>query len=273
MIKLIITDLDGTFLNSKGDYDRESFNVVRALMQQKGVHFAACTGKQCERVEELFGDNSKDLWIVGDSATRIKRNGQFIYQSLIENKLGLRIINTLEEVSKQHVVIPCTSTAAVIRTDTPQRLKNIVRNSYTNVIEVDDLATLTADFVKITVYDEQGLCPQTRPYLSDFENDVYIVVSEKAWIDIADYGVHKGTTIKKLQELLKVGKHETMAFGDGYNDIELLAMAEYSFAVRNAFEETKQAANFITGYNDENAVQETIKRILALQPSFPLGLK
>ena len=56
-----------------------------------------------------------------------------------------------------------------------------------------------------------------------------------------------------------------MAFGDGYNDIELLAMAEYSFAMRNAFEETKAVANFITGYNDENAVQETIKRMLALQ--------
>lgn len=64
-----------------------------------------------------------------------------------------------------------------------------------------------------------------------------------------------------------MSKHETMAFGDGYNDIELLAMAEYSFAMRNAFEETKEVANFITGYNDANAVQETIKRMLALQSS------
>jgi hydroxymethylpyrimidine pyrophosphatase-like HAD family hydrolase len=56
-----------------------------------------------------------------------------------------------------------------------------------------------------------------------------------------------------------------MAFGDGYNDLELLGAAEYSFAMRNAFEETKAVANFVTGSNDENAVQETIKRILALQ--------
>lgn len=56
-----------------------------------------------------------------------------------------------------------------------------------------------------------------------------------------------------------------MAFGDGYNDIELLAEADYSFAMRNAFDETKAAARFVTGSNDENAVLETIKRILILQ--------
>ena len=57
-----------------------------------------------------------------------------------------------------------------------------------------------------------------------------------------------------------------MAFGDGYNDLELLAQADYSFAMRNAFEEVKNAARFITGTNDENAVMETIGHILKLQP-------
>ncbi|MCS3430486.1 Cof-type HAD-IIB family hydrolase [Klebsiella sp. BIGb0407] len=265
MIKLIITDLDGTFLNSQGDYDRALFAEVSAIMAKKGVQFAACTGKQCERVEELFGDFSENLWIIGDSATRIKFNGEFIFQSLIRNETGLRIIATLQQANQQHVIIACTNDGAIIRTDTPQYLKEKIRRSYTKMIEVDDLATLSADFVKISVYDENGGCPQTRPSLKPYESEVYIVVSEAAWIDIADYGVHKGTTVQKLQELLGVGPQETMAFGDGYNDLELLAAAEYSFAMRNAFEETKAAANFVTGSNDENAVQETIKRILALQ--------
>ncbi|MDF7667743.1 Cof-type HAD-IIB family hydrolase [Orbaceae bacterium ESL0727] len=266
MIKLIITDLDGTFLNSQGDYDRESFKTIRKLMQEKNVHFAVCTGKQCERVEELFGDNLKDLWIVGDSATRIKYNGQFIYQSLIRNELGQRIIYMLEQIDSQHVIIACISDGAVIRADTPPKLKNKLRHSYSNIIEVDSFAAITSDFVKITVYDEDNQCQQIRSYLSDFDTHVYIIVSEDAWMDITALGVHKGTTIGKLQALLEVTKSETMAFGDGYNDIELLTMAEYSFAMRNAFKETQDVANFITGYNDENAVQETIKRLLLLQP-------
>jgi len=265
MIKLIITDLDGTFLNSQGDYNRESFADIYALMAKQDVHFAACTGKQCQRVEELFGEYSKNIWIVGDSATCIKFNGKDIYQSFIQNELGLRIIKTLESVSQNHVIIACTKEGAIIRSDLSQKLKDKVRASYASIIEVADLTTLPHDFIKITVYDETGNCPQTRTHLTHFDNDAYIVVSEAAWIDITDSGVHKGSTIQKLQEILNVGFHETMAFGDGYNDIELLEQAEYSFAMRNAFEETKSVANFITGFNDDNAVQNTIKRMLMLQ--------
>lgn len=35
MIKLVISDLDGTFLNSKGDFDREMYKEVRKLMKKK----------------------------------------------------------------------------------------------------------------------------------------------------------------------------------------------------------------------------------------------
>ncbi len=44
MIKSVITDLDGTFLNSQGDYDRALFAEVSAMMTAKGVQFATCTG-------------------------------------------------------------------------------------------------------------------------------------------------------------------------------------------------------------------------------------
>ena len=40
MIKLILTDMDGTFLNSKGDYNRELFEKVKKKMNEQGVAFA-----------------------------------------------------------------------------------------------------------------------------------------------------------------------------------------------------------------------------------------
>lgn len=56
-----------------------------------------------------------------------------------------------------------------------------------------------------------------------------------------------------------------MAFGDGINDIELLEQADFSFAMRNAFDETKAVAKFINGLNDESAVMKTIQLMLGLQ--------
>ncbi len=265
MIKLIITDMDGTFLNSQGDYNRALFETVIANINEHGVHFAACTGKQVERVEELFGEQSKGFWILGDSATRIKHQGEYVYQSLLNNALGLAIIRQLEALAGEHIVIACTPDYAAIKRDTPEHLQSVVRRSYAQVKLIDRYEQIDSDFVKITVYDHNQQCPALRPHLAKFDDQAYIVVSEAAWIDIANAGVHKGTTVERLQAMVGASKAETMVFGDGFNDIELMERADFSFAMRNAFDETKAAANYITRSNDEDAVMHTILHMLALQ--------
>lgn len=265
MIKLVLTDMDGTFLNNSGDYNRELYKEVKQLMEEKNVYFAPVTGKQCERVEELFGEDAKDLWILGDSATRIKHNGEFVYESLLSNELGQCIIQLLEELSPDHTIIACTQSGAVIKDSTSQEEAAIVRRSYAQVRQVADFSEIKEDFIKITIHDPLKKCIETREKLSPFFDSAYIVASEVAWIDITNANVHKGTTVQHLQELLNVTPAETMVFGDTYNDIELMACAEYSFAVRNAVQEVKDAANYITRSNEEDGVLRTIKHILALQ--------
>ncbi|GBF10734.1 HAD family hydrolase [Tepidibacillus sp. HK-1] len=265
MIKLVLTDMDGTFLNNNGDFNRELYKEVKKIMKEKGVVFAPVTGKQCERVEELFGNDANDLWILGDSATRIKHNGEFVYESLISNKLGLEIIRLLEEISLDHTIIACTRNGAVIKENTPYEEAAIVRRSYAQVRQISDFNKITDDFVKITIHDPLLRCIETREKLNPFFESAYIVASEAAWIDIANANVHKGTTVEQLQRLLNVTSEETMAFGDGYNDLELMTRASYSFAVRNAVQELKDAANFITRTNEEDAVMKTIIQMLSLQ--------
>ncbi|WP_047985499.1 HAD family hydrolase [Ornithinibacillus californiensis] len=101
--------------------------------------------------------------------------------------------------------------------------------------------------------------------LSPFFESAYFVASEVAWIDIVNVNIHKGTTVEHLQDLLDVTPEETMVFGEGYNDIKLMTHNKYSFAVRNAVQEVKDAAIFKTRSNEEDAVLKTIIQMLALQ--------
>lgn len=265
MIKLILTDMDGTFLNSAGEFNRKLFKEVKKLLAEKGVAFAPVTGKQCERVEELFGEDARDFWILGDSATRIKHNGRYVYESLLSNTLGLEIIQLLEEIDIEQTIIACTKNGAYVKNNIPQEEYAIVRGSYAHVHQVSHFYEVREDFVKITVHDPKLRCFETVKKLAPFSDRAYIVASEAASIDIANANVHKGTTVEYLQNLLGVTPKETMAFGDGYNDIELLTRADYSFAVRNAVLEIKDIANYITRSNDEDAVMKTILQILSLQ--------
>lgn len=264
MIKLVLTDMDGTFLHQNGDFNRELYKNVKKRMDEKEVVFAPVTGKQCERIEELFGEEAEDLWILGDSATRIKHQGEFVYESLLSNKVGLEIIYLLEQISSEHTIIACTKNGAVTKDHLSPEEAAIVRGSYAQVRQVADFKELTEDFVKITIHDPALNCYETREKLSRFFESAYIVASEAAWIDIANAHVHKGTTVEYLQNLLNVTPAETMAFGDGYNDLELMARADYSFAVQNAMPELKKAANYITSRtNNEDAVLKTIQQQLA----------
>lgn len=266
MIKLIITDLDGTFLNSHGDYNRILFGDIKKLMAEKNVHFALCTGKQSERVEELFGEDASKFWILGDSASRIKYNGEFAYQSLIDNKLGLDMIKTIEkaEMDSKPIIVACTHNGAILRDDTDFNMIRQVKNSYINLHLVSDYSHIRSNFIKIAVHDINKRCSKLLPYLVPYEEKAYIVVSEPAWLDIASYGVNKGNTVKRLQKMLNVTPEETMVFGDGMNDIELMPQGKYSYAVSNAIDEIKSLARYKTYSNNEDGVMIAIKAALSM---------
>lgn len=263
MMKLVITDLDGTFLNSEGSFNHERFRAVKRELDANGITFAACTGKQCERVEELFGEDGHDIWILGDSATRIKHKGEVIHQSLIPNALGREVLGRLESLETDFTIIVCTNQAAYIHSSRPAAEKETVRRSYTVVKEVDDFVEVEEDIIKITIYDAQKRCFETIKDIQDFADRLYMVASEAAWIDITNYGIHKGVTVQRLQEILGSSKEETVAFGDGFNDFELLENAGLSFAMGNAFAEVKEAADFVTKTNDEDGVLFTLEKLLA----------
>ncbi|CAI6076927.1 5-amino-6-(5-phospho-D-ribitylamino)uracil phosphatase YbjI [Paenibacillus sp. JJ-100] len=266
MIKLVVTDLDGTFLNSQGTFDIQLFNEVHEEMQRKGITFVACTGKQCERVEKLFGDHGKGVWILGDSAARIKKDGQVVREFGLDRTLALQAIESIQAFDPQMTIIVCASDAAYVHTSIPDDMYEVVKGSYEQVIKTDSFTNVESRFIKITVFDTQGRSTALREHVEQtMIEQIYIVDSEPRWLDITALHTHKGETVKKLQEMLGVTASETMSIGDGENDVELMAVAKYSFAVSNACENTKRAARFITKSNDENAVLSTIQAIMELQ--------
>ena len=264
LLKLILTDLDGMFLNSQGAYNRDYFLNLWPKLKENQIDFGVCTGKSSARVEELFTEISDEIWILADSATRIKYQGKFLYEQLLDNQIALALISRLQAIHSDQIIIAYTKNAVYIDQNIPKIHKNRVLASYPGAIETNDFQQITDDFIKVTVYDPASRCLETVQQLADFMERAYIVASETQWIDIAAKGVHKGSTVAKLQELLKISLKETAAFGDGWNDLELFAQANFRFAMRNAVEELKNQSNFIIPSNDEEGVLQTIELLLSL---------
>lgn len=100
--------------------------------------------------------------------------------------------------------------------------------------------------------------------LSDkFSSELYLYRSKDTYIEIAPRKISKATALEKiLASHYGLSMRDVMAFGDNYNDIDLLRAAGLGVAVENAREEVKAVADSITTKNTEDGVALAIENYL-----------
>ena len=72
--------------------------------------------------------------------------------------------------------------------------------------------------------------------------------------------VDKAASLEKMLPALGVTRENTVCCGDGFNDISMIRYAGLGVAMGNAQQAVKDAADYITGTNDEDGLVEVIRR-------------
>jgi len=75
-------------------------------------------------------------------------------------------------------------------------------------------------------------------------------------------GVNKADAIAGLLERLGLEREDTIACGDGLNDLTMIKYAGLGVAMGNAQKAVKEAADVITLSNDEDGVAEIIDQYI-----------
>ena len=76
-------------------------------------------------------------------------------------------------------------------------------------------------------------------------------------------GIHKGAALLWLGERLGVPPEGMMAFGDTFNDAEMLKAAKYGFLVENGSPALRAEVPFLAPPNTEYGVMQVLHRVLA----------
>ena len=77
--------------------------------------------------------------------------------------------------------------------------------------------------------------------------------------DVVPRGSSKAVGIDKIIEYYGISLHETMAFGDGGNDMAMLCHAGIGVAMGNAGDEVKEAADYVTDSVDDDGVMNALR--------------
>ncbi|GJM71702.1 hypothetical protein HMSSN036_39180 [Paenibacillus macerans] len=78
----------------------------------------------------LFGEHGKGIWILGDSATRIKRDGEVVKAFTIDYDLAQKSIEEIQNFDPKMTIIACTGEAAYVESTIKDELFSVVKGSY-----------------------------------------------------------------------------------------------------------------------------------------------
>ncbi len=94
-------------------------------------------------------------------------------------------------------------------------------------------------------------------------NDLHLYRSSDTYLEIAPKSISKATGLKKiLAHEFDFGMEAVIAFGDNYNDIDLLQSVGWGVAVDNARPEVKMVAKEITSHHKEDGVAMVLEKLL-----------
>jgi Cof subfamily protein (haloacid dehalogenase superfamily) len=78
-------------------------------------------------------------------------------------------------------------------------------------------------------------------------------------IDMIPAGGGKGIGIQKVLEHYGISKKETIAFGDGANDVDMFQVVEIAVAMGNACDAVKAEADYVTTDVDDDGIYNALK--------------
>ena len=253
MIKAVFFDIDGTLLSHKTN--SVPVSAVRALemLREKGILTFIATGRHLPELRKLRALDGLHF----DGAVSL--NGQYccndegvIYHCPIDS----RDISTLLDYLRENPY-PCILVEA-------DRMYINFHNALVEKVQAAIHSELPPIGDLSRGYDHPIY--QIILYMNDHERTALPPmpgIKFTSWNMGGADGIPakggKATGIAKVLEHYGIEKNETMAFGDGENDVDMFSAVGTAIAMGNACPSAKEAADYITDKVDEDGIWNALK--------------
>lgn len=261
MIKLIASDMDGTLLDDEKRLSPDFFEVLDKLFE-RNIIFTVASGRTYSALDHLFPEPYRNkLAYICDNGACTVLHGKPVSISPLDGETYRELLKACKDIGDLRVVVCAES--GVYHIDSGDEFSHEVGRFYRNHRAVDDLFSVNETIYKVAVCDETGTMIHGKPALdSIFGTRLNVQVSGTIWMDVMASGVSKGAALRALQEKLGVSEAETMAFGDYFNDVDMLRLAEHSFCMENGHEDVKKMCAHIAPDNNHGGVTRCIEKFV-----------
>lgn len=259
MIKLIVTDLDGTLLKDDHEVPERFWGIADRLFN-KGIKLAIATGRPYFSITDKFSSIMDHIYAIADNGSFILHQQNEILSKPLPKEEIEALVLAGRAIDSAWPVL-CGKDVWYIENNEQALIERILPYHGQFKI-VDDLTKVEEAVLKMSVCDLSGSANNSYLRYKPFEERLKIALGGSIWLDVTRTDANKGEAVQMLQKLHQITPDETLVFGDFMNDYEMMKAATYSYAMKNAYPGLKEAANFVTEKdNNEEGILDVIEAL------------
>lgn len=284
MIKLVVSDMDGTLINHQSGISIQNLKAIQKLSDY-GIEFAIASGRDYHGIRSILDQyHMKCDAILGNGAQYCDKNGRVLMDSYLNKGVCLDIIQIFETAHVPYMIFTTKGFYTRLEPRYVQdmfiergiRRFNNCREDYfgdgrfvsapcnhlQKISDFDEFIQDDLEIIKVEAFslDASEITPTkellahipTISYLSSFDDNVEVTNDE----------AQKGYILKKVAKLKQLQTDEIAVLGDGMNDLSLFEEFQYSFAPMNAEEKIKSLAYQVVADCQEDGFAEAIDVII-----------
>ena len=257
---LIAMDLDETLLGHDYKISERNKNAISAA-QKKGVKVTIATGRMYKSTLPYARELNIDIPFITYHGALIRSYDKTFYHYPVDYDSSLNIVEAAERLG-YHINLYIDDQVHVKEENHFTKLYQTI--AAVPVVPVGDpvkfLVGRKESPSKLTVIDYEGNLERMEAFLADkFSGKLTVTKSHKYFLEITHKDATKGKALKYLAEDFGMQASEVMAFGDSFNDMDMLQYAGLGVAVANGRPELKAVADLVTGTNLLDGVAEVIE--------------
>lgn len=263
--RLFVSDLDGTLLRSDETLSEYTCNTINRLTKE-GMIFSYATARSLVTAKKVTCGLNVHIPL-------IVYNGAFIVDNITEEIIAANYFDedvngVFEDLLAADIwpIVYAYIGKAEYFSFIPGKC-NAGMNAFLRTRKGDKRWREVSSFKELTegntfyilcIDRKNKLKPVYEKYKNKyhtvFQQDIY---TKEQWLEIMPKNASKANAILQLKN--KLGCNKVVSFGDAMNDMDMFKISDEAYAVENALEEVKAAADGVIGSNDEDGVAKWLE--------------
>jgi Cof subfamily protein (haloacid dehalogenase superfamily) len=263
----VFLDVDGTLVNDRGVVPHSARSAVQRARANGHLVFL-CTGRSLAELWPEIMDVGFD-GVIAAAGGYIELDGEVLAHVSVPAEQVRRVVEFFDDRGVQYFLE--ANSGLYGSPDLKPRLRELVYGGVTDETILAELERGIGPFIdsvivgadpgrddinKISFLHSEVTLDEVRAQFSD----TFTIIPATVPVfgpnsgELSIPGIHKAGAIQTLLDHLGLDLADTMAYGDGHNDLEMLQHVAVGVAMGNAVPELKDIADDITGSPDEDGL-------------------